>query len=78
MTAIYVPIIRAEVVAYIEIWNKHVIRKQKDSPYIVSSKPIFNYYFSYTHGVSNCGRPVDPEFVKQLQADTAQWGKLFL
>lgn len=75
MTAIYIPIIKAEAVAYTEIWNKHAIRKQKERPNIVSGKPIFNYYFSHTKGVLNCGRPINPEFVKDLQADTVHWGK---
>ena len=71
MTAIYIPIIQAEVVMYIELWNKHVIRKQRERPNLVSGKLIFNYFYSYTKGVPNCGYQVDPELLERIQADTA-------
>ena len=71
MIAIYILIIRAEVVVYIELWNKHTIQKQRERPNLVFSKPIFNYFYSYTKGVLNCRYQVDPELLKRIQADTA-------
>jgi hypothetical protein len=70
--AIYMPIIRAEVLAYVDTWNSHAIRKQKDRPNHVAGKPVFNYFFS---SVPNRGRPIDPELVDELLADTAEWSE---
>jgi hypothetical protein len=77
LLAVYIPIIREEVAAYVEIWNKHKIRKQKERPNVVPGKPVFNYHFSHTKGVENCGRPIDPELVKAIQAETAHFSKYF-
>jgi hypothetical protein len=75
IVAIYIPIIRDEVVAYVEIWNNHSIRAQKNRPHHVSGKPKVNYLFSKMKKVADCGRPIDPELVDALRADTAEWGK---
>ena len=72
MVAIYIPIIRDEVVAYIEIWNNYSIRAQKNRPHHVSSKPKVNYFFSKMKKVVDCGRLIDPELVNELRADTAE------
>ena len=60
---------------YIEIWNSYHIRPQKNRPYLVSSKPKVNYFFSRMKKVQDCGRLIDPELVEDLRADTAEWGK---
>lgn len=75
MIAIYLPIIREEVHAYVEIWNNHTIQAQKNRPHIVAGKPKFNYFFSGKKRVPDYGKPIDPELVNRLQADTAEWGK---
>jgi hypothetical protein len=75
MIAIYTPIIRDEVIAYVEIWNNHSIRPQKNRPHLIFSKPKVNYFFSKMKKVLDCGRPIDPKLVDELQADTIEWGK---
>jgi hypothetical protein len=78
LIAIYMPIIREEVHAYQELWDKHTIRKQKDRPNVVPGKPVFNYHYSHTRGVPNCGWPVDPELIEEIRADTAHFSKYYL
>ena len=75
MLAIFLPILRDEIHAYVEIWNSHTIRRQKERPHHVPGKPKVNYFFSMKNGVEDCGRPIDPELVARLRADTAEWGK---
>jgi len=75
MLAIFMPIIQDKVYAYVEIWNSHTIRRQKERPHHVPSKPKVNYFFSMKNGNPNYGRLIDPELAARLQADTAEWGK---
>ena len=67
--AIYMPIIRAEILIYVDTWNSYAIQKQKDRPNHVARKPVFNYFFS---SIPNWGRLIDPKLVNELLANTAK------
>jgi hypothetical protein len=75
MLAVYLPIIRDEVASYVDIWNNHSIRAQKERPHMISGKPKVNYFLSMMKKIPNCGRPIDPELVEKLRTDTMEWGK---
>jgi hypothetical protein len=73
--AIYMPIIRREVIGYVEMWNTHRIRKQRDRPNSISGKPIMNYFWPQGD-VQNWGTPIDPEIVEELKADIDHFGMI--
>jgi hypothetical protein len=72
--AIYMPIIRTEVVAFTELWNNHSIRAQKQRPNHIKGKPRVNYLWPKGDNVKNWGIPINPEKIKELQADLDGWG----
>ena len=43
--SLYMPIIRAEVGDFVELWNMHVIRKQPNRPQAVADRPEINYFY---------------------------------
>jgi hypothetical protein len=67
--AIYIPIIRKEVVVFTELWNNYNIRVQKKQPYYIKGKPRINYFWLKGNNVKNWGIPVDPEKIEKLQTD---------
>jgi hypothetical protein len=69
------PIVREAVMAYVQLWNTHSIRKQKDRPNAITGKPAVLYY--YTPDVVQYGRPIDGSLVNELQADFGSWGKYY-
>jgi hypothetical protein len=67
--AIYIPIIRKEVVVFTELWNNYNIRAQKKRAYHVKGKPRINYFWPKGNNVKNWGIPINPEKIEELQAD---------
>ena len=61
--------------AYVQLWNTHNIRKQKDRPNAVTGKPVVLYH--YTPDVLRYGQPIDELLVNELQADFGNWGKYY-
>jgi hypothetical protein len=60
------PIIRCAVYDYVQIWNQHRIRAQKDCPNCVPRKPTFLYNFA---NVAQYGKELNQELFLELQAD---------
>lgn len=42
--ALYMPLIRKRVHSWVELWNIHTIRTQKNRPHIIPSVPYMNYF----------------------------------
>ena len=70
---IYMPLIRQHVYDFVELWNVHPIRAQRNRPYLPTGKPIVNYHCP-PPGVVVYGKPVDQDLLKVLQKDVAAWG----
>ena len=64
--AIYMLIIHAEVVFFIQTWNIHYIQKQKSHSHVIHEKLYMNYHLS-SDEVLNYELSVDEEFLKILQ-----------
>jgi hypothetical protein len=56
---------------FVEDWNCHRIRKQKNRPNSVPGIPRFNYLHAE---VERYGFSIDEEFAKDLMADFEEWG----
>ena len=55
--------------SYVQLWNTHSIRKQKDRPNAVTGKPAVLYY--YTPDVVRYGRPINESLVNEFVRSTA-------
>jgi hypothetical protein len=72
--AIYIPILREEVHKFARIWNMHTIRKQNNRPHSVSGKPYMLYNYP-KEPATNYGIRPDEDFLHNLKAEIADWGK---
>ena len=45
LLAVFMPIIKADIKEFVDTWNFHKIRKQKNRPWVVHGKPWMNYYY---------------------------------
>ncbi|KAI8940778.1 hypothetical protein NX059_002044 [Plenodomus lindquistii] len=70
--AIYIPILRREIRAYIETHNSHRIRKQKNRPNIVVGKPSM-LFMCPPDGTRDFKQPVNQEELRNLKAETPVW-----
>ncbi|KAI0535237.1 hypothetical protein GGR58DRAFT_480081 [Xylaria digitata] len=52
--AIYGPVLRTEIIEFVQLWNNHTIRRQKNRPYVISGKPSEIYETSQV----NWGIPI--------------------
>jgi hypothetical protein len=68
------PIVREAIMSYVQLWNTHSIRKQKDRPNAITGKPAVLY--NYTP-IVRYGQPIDESLVNELQADFGNWGKYY-
>lgn len=72
MGAIYIPILRREITAYIETHNSHRIRKQKNRPNIVVGKPSM-LFMCPSDGTDDYRQPLNCEEFERLKAETPAW-----
>jgi hypothetical protein len=77
MLAIYMPLLRDAVHAYVELWNHHNIRKQPNRPNAVTGQPYILYHYP-PEGVQSYEVPVDQNWISQLQQSMREWGMWFL
>jgi hypothetical protein len=68
------PIVRKATEEFVEYWNSHKIRKQRDRPNSVSGKPIVLY--KYRPGTTRYGCKVDKVLIAELKNDFNDWGRL--
>lgn len=67
--AIYLPILREEIMEFVNLWNTHSIRKQSNRPHVVPGIPHVLYHYPHLSGGVQCGTYVDPELLKPAQED---------
>ena len=72
--AIYMPVLRSEVQSFVQTWNVHRIRKQRQRPTVVHGKPYMNYHYP-PDGVEDHGIPVNAEAFYNLESAVQDWGK---
>jgi hypothetical protein len=68
-------IIRGAVDEFVEYWNSHKIRKQRDRPNSVSGKPVVLY--KYQPNITRYGYDANATLIAELEADFTDWGALF-
>lgn len=70
------PIIRAEIMAFVDLWNIHRIYKQPTRSNSISGQPKLNYFYSKnrTRGYS---LSLPPQLFATMQKDVAEWGISF-
>ena len=76
--AVFIPILRFEVLNWVHLWNIHTIRKQKSRPGIIDGKPFMNYFHptSSNPSAKDCAQHINPEVFHQLKQDVADYGML--
>ena len=69
---VFVPILRDEIATFVEIWNEHRIRAQKDRPNHVAGIPNELYTDDAT---PRYGWTPDAQFLSQLGEAVADFGR---
>lgn len=70
--AVYFPVLREEIYSYVNIWNAHKIRPQRNRPNAVVGRPYMLYYNPPT-GTENFGTPYDHEMHENLVSHLPPW-----
>jgi hypothetical protein len=65
--AIYLPILRVEVLLFVKLWSVHKIGKQSRRPWIISGQPGKLYRYPETQGGTDQGVEVPEEFLHPFQ-----------
>ena len=71
LLAVFMPIIQADIKEFVDTWNFHKIRKQKNRPWVVHGKPWMNYYYpQHTEHATGLdyGNDVVMEDLREIQA----------
>lgn len=68
LLALYMPIIREELLGFVEIWNSHTIRRQPNRPNHVAGKPWLLFFYPEM-GVQDYGLNIDLDQVERLTQD---------
>lgn len=68
------PMIRTEIYSYVELWNVHRIRKQRNRPNSVAGKPYMLYHHP-KEGVQDSGLPVKQEVLDVQRQSVHGFGK---
>ena len=72
MAAVYLPIIREEIYAFVRMWNAHSMRKQKGRPNVVVGRPNMLYWHPGDH-VENFGTPYDEQTWSAADRELGEW-----
>ena len=76
MLAIYMPLVREAVHAYVELWNYYNIRKQPNRLNAVTSQPYILYYYP-PDGVKSYEVSVNLNWISKLEQSMEEWGMYF-
>lgn len=74
---IFLPIIRRQIYHFVDLWNIHTIRKQKNRLYLPTGKPVVLYHCP-PEGVRVYGKPLHAATLKMLQNDVKDYGMHWL
>ena len=72
MSAIYIPILRREIRSFIETWNSHRIRKQKNRPNAIVGKPSM-LYMCPPEGTRDYMQPLSHNEYERIRSETPPW-----
>ncbi|KAE9972207.1 hypothetical protein EG328_005132 [Venturia inaequalis] len=67
LLALYIPILREEIASFVQVWNNHYIRRQKNRPNMVPGRPFVLYNIPPT-GTQNYAVNLDPERMATFSA----------
>jgi len=73
--AIYIPIIRQELLQFVQTWNSHRIRKQSNRDWVVPGVPDVLYDYPGVTGVHDCGIAVPDDLLTEVQNELASYGE---
>jgi hypothetical protein len=65
--AVYEDILRQELLDFVEAWNLHRIRLQKNRPHVVHGQPWMNYHYPDPDKACNWGIPIDHSALAELE-----------
>ena len=69
--AVYEDILRQELFDFVEAWNLHRIRLQKNRPHVVHGQPWMNYHYPDPDKTCNWGIPIDHSVLVELERPLA-------
>jgi hypothetical protein len=67
LLAVYMPILRRLLHQFVDQWNHHRIRKQKNRPHVIPGQPFVLFY--YPEAVPNFRQPISPDHLADFKAD---------
>jgi hypothetical protein len=70
--AVYFPVLRNEIYSFVNIWNSHKIRPQKNRPNAVVGRP-YMLYFNPPPPTENWGTSYDAEMLANLESHLPEW-----
>jgi hypothetical protein len=70
------PLIRAEILTFIRLWNVHTIRKLASRPNGVFGKPFFLYHFPEDRNAQDYGYISDETLLDGLISEFEDWGMI--
>lgn len=65
--AVYEDILRQELFDFVEAWNIHRIRLQKNRPHVVHGQPWMNYHYPDPQKACNWGIPIDRTVLTDME-----------
>jgi hypothetical protein len=72
--ALYLPVIRYQVQSFVQTWNMHRIRKQKNRPGLPYGQPNVLYHHP-AEGTCRQGYTPNLDAVDELRNELGEWGK---
>jgi hypothetical protein len=73
--AVYMPLLRKEIFSFVENWNHHRLRKQNDTPNVVSGKTPNRLYYRAPEGCPDFKLTANQWIVGMLLEPVLEWGK---
>lgn len=74
--AVYIPILREELPIFVNLWNSHYIRRQRNrEDYLINGIPHILYHYPERSGGEQKGRRANLELVDQMLTEVDEFGK---
>lgn len=67
--AVYVPIVKAELLNFVHLWNFHKIREQPEHPAAIGGVPFQLYHYPHMKAAQQCGFTVHPAQVDDIHRE---------
>ncbi|KAM4062071.1 hypothetical protein HRG_013533 [Hirsutella rhossiliensis] len=69
--AVFEDLLRRELFDFVEAWNLHRIRLQKNRPHVVHGQPWMNYHYPDPDKACNWGIPIDRSILDEMERPLA-------